>query len=198
MILDLSVACSIVFGAVLGWGILSPIAKHYGWAPGPATDMETGVRGWLIWISIAFLLGDAMIKVLRGLTRITLGLYNSIRSQPPLGDHSNEHPRIGPPIGENTPCDSNTPLLDPALHQTQNNNVVSSRTVLYWLMISTSLCAICTYLVFGQEIPLSLIVTAIAIAFPLCLVVIQSTGETDTVPSNSLSEFPNCLLSSRY
>ncbi|KUJ14031.1 OPT superfamily oligopeptide transporter [Mollisia scopiformis] len=140
MILDLSVAYSIVLGAILGWGILSPIAKNHGWAPGLATDMETGVRGWLIWISIAFLLGDAMIRALHGLTSITLGLYNSIRSQP--GQFC---------IGCCYPL----------------------RFV--------------TYLVFGREIPLYLIVTAVAIAFPLCLVVIQSTGETDTVPLNSLS-----------
>ena len=198
MILDLTVACSILFGAVLGWGILSPIAKNYGWAPGPANDMENGVRGWLIWISIAFLLGDAMVRALCGLTSITLGLYSSIRSQRRAGAYYNEHPSMASLTGESTPCDSSTPLLDPALHQVRDNNIVSNQKILYWLLLSTFLCAICTYLVFHQEIPLFLIVTAVAIAFPLCLVVIQSTGETDTVPSNSLSKFPDYLLSSRY
>ncbi|TVY82943.1 Uncharacterized protein LSUE1_G003143 [Lachnellula suecica] len=176
MILDLSVACSIVLGAILGWGIFSPIAKNHGWAPGLATDMETGVRGWLIWISIAFLLGDAKIRALHGLTSITLGLYNSIRSQLHISAHCNEHTDTRPLVRESTPCDSITPLLDPILHQTRGNHVVSSRTVLYWLLLSTSLCAICTHLVFGREIPLYLIVTAVAIAFPLCLVAIQSTA----------------------
>lgn len=44
-----------MIGAILGWGVLSPIAKSRDWAPGPVESMETGVRGWLIWISIACL-----------------------------------------------------------------------------------------------------------------------------------------------
>lgn len=55
MILDLPTSCSMMIGAILGWGVLSPIAKSRDWAPGPVESMETGVRGWLIWISIACL-----------------------------------------------------------------------------------------------------------------------------------------------
>ncbi len=42
-----------LLGAVVGWGILSPLAKYQGWAPGPVDDWLTGSRGWLVWTSLA-------------------------------------------------------------------------------------------------------------------------------------------------
>jgi OPT family oligopeptide transporter len=42
-----------LLGACLGWGILSPLAKTRGWAPGPVDDWETGSKGWIVWISLA-------------------------------------------------------------------------------------------------------------------------------------------------
>lgn len=50
-------------GAVIGWAMLSPLAKHKGWAPGPVGDWETGSRGWIIWISLAIMLVDSVINL---------------------------------------------------------------------------------------------------------------------------------------
>jgi hypothetical protein len=38
IIIGPSVSAYIALGAVIGWGILSPVAKHNGWAPGPVDD----------------------------------------------------------------------------------------------------------------------------------------------------------------
>lgn len=45
-----------LFGALLGWGVLSPIAKNNGWAPGNVSDWETGSKGWIVWVSLAIML----------------------------------------------------------------------------------------------------------------------------------------------
>ncbi len=47
-----------LLGAVVGWGILSPLAKYKGWAPGPVGDWTTGSRGWLVWTSLAMYVSD--------------------------------------------------------------------------------------------------------------------------------------------
>ncbi|KAI0025833.1 OPT superfamily oligopeptide transporter [Xylariomycetidae sp. FL0641] len=52
-----------LLGAVIGWGILSPIAKNRGWAPGPINDWETGSKGWIVWTSLAIMLADAVISL---------------------------------------------------------------------------------------------------------------------------------------
>jgi hypothetical protein len=36
---------SMMAGALVGWGILGPIARSQGWAPGPINDWEEGAKG---------------------------------------------------------------------------------------------------------------------------------------------------------
>lgn len=52
-----------LLGAIVGWGILSPLAKYQGWAPGPVDDWETGSKGWIVWISLAIMLADSIISL---------------------------------------------------------------------------------------------------------------------------------------
>ena len=49
---------------LVGWGILSPISKHAGWAPGPVADMSSGARGWILWISLAIMCADSLVSLL--------------------------------------------------------------------------------------------------------------------------------------
>ncbi|OHE91595.1 OPT oligopeptide transporter [Colletotrichum orchidophilum] len=52
-----------LLGAVIGWGVLSPLAKYRGWAPGSIDDWETGSKGWIVWISLAIMLSDAIVSL---------------------------------------------------------------------------------------------------------------------------------------
>ncbi|UKZ78073.1 hypothetical protein TrVFT333_005807 [Trichoderma virens FT-333] len=50
-------------GAIIGWGVLSPLAKMKGWAPGPVDDWEKGSKGWIVWVSLAIMLVDAVVSL---------------------------------------------------------------------------------------------------------------------------------------
>jgi OPT family oligopeptide transporter len=52
-----------LLGAVIGWGVLSPLAKYQGWAPGPVSDWESGSRGWIVWVSLAIMLADSVVSL---------------------------------------------------------------------------------------------------------------------------------------
>jgi len=52
-----------LFGAMIGWGVLSPLAKYRGWAPGSIDDWETGSKGWIVWVSLAIMLADAIVSL---------------------------------------------------------------------------------------------------------------------------------------
>jgi uncharacterized oligopeptide transporter (OPT) family protein len=52
-----------LLGAVVGWAVLSPLAKYRGWAPGSIDDWETGSKGWIVWISLAIMLADAVVSL---------------------------------------------------------------------------------------------------------------------------------------
>ncbi|KUJ18845.1 uncharacterized protein LY89DRAFT_732387 [Mollisia scopiformis] len=49
MIIRPMVSAHMLLGTVIGWGILSPIAKKKGWAPGPVDQLQDGSQGWIIW-----------------------------------------------------------------------------------------------------------------------------------------------------
>ena len=44
-----------------------------GWAPGAVSDWQTGASGWILWVSLAIMLGDS-------LTSLSLLCANSLRS----------------------------------------------------------------------------------------------------------------------
>ncbi|KAK2041141.1 OPT oligopeptide transporter [Colletotrichum somersetense] len=52
-----------LLGAIIGWGVLSPLAKYQGWAPGSIDDWETGSKGWIVWVSLAIMLADAIVSL---------------------------------------------------------------------------------------------------------------------------------------
>ncbi|KAJ6609267.1 OPT oligopeptide transporter protein-domain-containing protein [Mycena sp. CBHHK59/15] len=55
---------SMSLGMLIGWGVLSPLAKLSGWAPGPVGDMTDGARGWILWTSLAIMCADSLISLL--------------------------------------------------------------------------------------------------------------------------------------
>ena len=46
-----------------GFGILGPYARARGWAPGAITDWQTGATGWILWVSLAIMLGDSITSL---------------------------------------------------------------------------------------------------------------------------------------
>lgn len=47
----------------VGYGLLGPFARHKGWAPGPIGDWKNGATGWVLWISLAIMLGDSLTSL---------------------------------------------------------------------------------------------------------------------------------------
>jgi uncharacterized oligopeptide transporter (OPT) family protein len=181
-----------MLGAIFGWGILAPIAETHDWTPGLIDDIENGARGWLIWVSIGFLLGDTMMRVLIDVTRFLQRAtqssprreesLNSLHESDERTSHlsSSEHLDQAP-MAQATETSQSSQVIDPLKPQNFDIRYV------YLLTSSILLCMFCTYMVFGQETRLHFIFISVALAFPLCLIVIQSTGETDTPPANGLS-----------
>ena len=58
-----SVTAAMNLGMFLAWGILSPLAKRKGWAPGEVSDGATGAKGWILWPALAILLAEALISL---------------------------------------------------------------------------------------------------------------------------------------
>lgn len=48
IIMGFPTTISMNLGMITGWAILSPLAKHKGWAPGPVSSSTDGSRGWIV------------------------------------------------------------------------------------------------------------------------------------------------------
>ncbi|KAF4597306.1 hypothetical protein EYR40_007758 [Pleurotus pulmonarius] len=64
IIMGFPTTLSMNLGMLVGWGILSPLSKYQGWAPGPVGDMATGARGWILWTSLAIMCADSVVSLL--------------------------------------------------------------------------------------------------------------------------------------
>lgn len=83
---------------LVGWGILSPLAKYKGWAPGAvgmsnplpfsktkyyltprwydfSASMQDGARGWILWVALAIMSAESVIS----LVPVALELVRSIQ-----------------------------------------------------------------------------------------------------------------------
>ncbi|KAJ1675745.1 OPT super [Spiromyces aspiralis] len=63
IIMGLPTCAWMLVGAVVGWGVLSPIAHNAGWTPGPVDDWKTGSRGWILWVSLAVMIADSLASL---------------------------------------------------------------------------------------------------------------------------------------
>ncbi|KAF7862031.1 hypothetical protein EAF04_007911 [Stromatinia cepivora] len=203
-----------LLGAVIGWGILSPLAKHRGWAPGPVSDWETGSKGWIVWISLAIMLADSVISLgyiaftplirngghyiseaqkkikrhdWRGLLSITIPRSTTGYAPVNRDDRRGQHASSG----DISLLSSNT--LQPELKDLPEpdappEHLVNSQTVWIGLILSIVFCVFSIRVVFGDLVPLYATIIAVLIALVLSIMGVRALGETDLNPVSGISK----------
>jgi len=180
-------------GAVIGWGILSPVAKHRGWAPGSVGDWENGSRGWILWVGMALILGDSMVGLgwfifkpfaLRSWDALKQRLHQistradaSVR-RPLLGGDSPNLPPLQPT--EDSGCASD--------HHWPESSRITSSLLISSVTFFLVLC-ICSLLIGFHKlvVPFPTLV-AIILVLPASFISIRSLGETDNGASLAIGK----------
>ena len=179
IIIGPSINISMLFGAIIGWGILSPLAKNYGWAPGQVGDWDHGSRGWILWIGMGLILGDAtiglswnIVKIVtpllkRRITFFSPKLHNDNGEQEPLMDNASSSHHRSKTVDNLTDDDW------PASSRVSNS-----------LVLWTGSCLLAVFLLVltvGFSHLVSLLGTVMALVlFPLAaFIAIRSLGHTD-------------------
>lgn len=212
-----STCMHMLFGAVLGWGILSPLAKARGWAPGPVESWDDGSKAWIVWISLAIMLADSLVSlgwlvikpiVTRAPRWIALlrstraGQWIAVRLE---SSGSHEHSYI------------NYSALDSGNHQLAHEDVdgvhvqvtadteededappselISTRTVVILLPLTLMLNVVCMHYVFGDIISPWLSSLATILAVLLSIMGVRALGETDLNPVSGISKLTQLLFS---
>ena len=201
-------------GAVVGWGILSPLAKTRGYAPGKTSDWEKGSKGWIVWVSLAIMLADAIINLgwlavkpllhhapiwIRNLKdhtanssswkELLLGRsyqgYTAIRTS----DRSTRttlrsSSQKDPSYGDSSGIPDDAPP----------HHLVSTRTILILLPLTLLFCVVCIQLSFGAYIPIPLTLLSTVVALLLSIMGVRALGETDLNPVSGISKLTQLVF----
>lgn len=202
-----------LLGAIVGWGILSPLAKNKGWATGPVDDWQSGSKGWIVWVSLAIMLADSIISLgwlvlrpiiirgpqwyhkardgdIRGLLRSQHtqgGSYTALRSSEPPTSHqlgSNSDPQSTTRLEKDDSPDVDAP---PA-------HLVPNRIVLALLVVSIAFCVLTIRTVFGSLVPFYAIFLALVLALLLSIMGVRAQGETDLNPVSGISKLTQLIF----
>ncbi|KAK4655885.1 OPT superfamily [Podospora pseudocomata] len=187
-----------LLGAVVGWGVLSPLAKNKGWAPGPVSDWEHGSKGWIVWVSLAIMLADSVVS-LGYLAFRSVRLYwprmkgvlpKSVRNLLPGG-------RQGyaslPRTDSSSESEDGGPLLAEIEEEKEHDDAppdqqISNKVVSIGLAASIIFCVGCIRYVFGDLVPLYATITAVFMALVLSIMGVRALGETDLNPVSGISK----------
>lgn len=191
-----------LLGAVVGWAVLSPLAKNRGWAAGPVDDWEKGSKGWIVWVSLAIMLADAIVNlgwlVLRPaihygpqLVRDAAERYQQSSSVKGfVWSHLSSGQRDYSRVGQDGAKLSKDDMPDDA----PPHHLVSGRAVSIWLPITLIVCVACVHITFGEYMPLSLNILALFLALLLSIMGVRALGETDLNPVSGISKLTQLLF----
>ncbi|XP_014561033.1 hypothetical protein COCVIDRAFT_34064 [Bipolaris victoriae FI3] len=197
-----------LLGAIIGWGVLSPLAKHKGWAPGLVSDWTNGSKGWIVWISLAIMLADSLVSLgwllLRPLVTFSAAYYPTAKEI--FHSHTwkeiltfNITPRQGyTQVGDGT---AETPLISIKKHFDADSDpdappehLVSNRTTIIGLVVSLVLCVIAVHVTFPGLIPFRLTLLSLVLALFLSIMGVRALGETDLNPVSGISKLTQLVF----
>lgn len=193
-----------LLGAVVGWGLLSPLATYKGWVSGKVDDWETGSKGWIVWISLAIMLADSVISLGYIATKSVVKHYPALIERfkaklysRPRGGYTALEGDEGDPRGSST----SELLSSPTFHQHNSHQLqawaqddappeqlVGTRTVSIGLLVSILICVGCIHDTFGHLVPLYATIIAVLMALVLSIMGVRALGETDLNPVSGISK----------
>jgi len=188
-----STTLHMLLGAIIGWGILSPLAKYKEWAPGPVNDWETGSRGWIIWVSLGIMLSDSVVSlsglILEPIIKSFWWRYGKVSGSGEEYERLMGGGRGGGGCGERGDGAwglrrrrssmrsrmSERGNGSPEEEDAPEEHLVPTKTVVIGLLASGLLCAVAVKVVFSM-VPLYAIVIAFLLALILSVMGVRALG----------------------
>ena len=197
--------------------MLSPLAKSRGWAPGDVSDWVHGSKGWIVWISLAIMLADAVVSLGHlALRPVWFAAVRQLRVRELWGKSDvaalwqEGSPRAGyVPIrngdddgasqsdggrGETSEVVGGDAGQIQALDDAPEDQQISNRAVTVGLVLSVAFCIFCIHVVFGDLVPLFATVTAVFMALVLSIMGVRALGETDLNPVSGVSKLAQLIF----
>ena len=200
-----------LLGAIIGWGILSPLAKSKEWAPNLASDWDGGSRGWIAWIALVIMLVDALTNLcwflVRSILRFAPGVEFRVRelfshglslkilvpswmsrqTYAPITQRASSASACSRPLPEHWPSDN-------MIEDAPPEHLVSNQAVFVMFALSLIACVVSIQISFSSIIAPQLSVLAVFVAVLLSIMGVRAVGETDINPASGISKLTQLLF----
>lgn len=178
IIMGLPTVSYMLFGAILGWGILSPLAKYQGWAPGEIDDWKDGSQGWIMWVSLSMMISDSLVSLIVITFSSLLKLYKQTQQAAEYA-----------PLLQERDTESNDSLTD-----IDPKYLISDKASLIGMGVSSIVCAIALKSIFGVLVPLYTIIIAVFLALVFSVLAVRALGETDLNPVSGIGKLSQLIF----
>lgn len=222
IIMGFETTCGMLVGMILGWFILSPIAKFMNWAPGETGDWKDGSEGWIMWISLSIMIADSVVS-LGIMTYKSLGSFVKTKKQKSLIskalnrgevsqllrdpsaatlDHGSEMQNSSSDESysstENTPSTNMLGSEITFFNKDLDLNVHDDDSIDYTipivgLILCCPLLVLSIKIIFGPIIPAWILLLTVPISLILSLIGVKSLGETDLNPVSGIGKLSQLL-----
>ncbi|CUM48773.1 uncharacterized protein AC631_00351 [Debaryomyces fabryi] len=210
IIMGLPTVSYMLFGAILGWAILAPLAKYKGWAPGEIDNWVSGGQGWILWISLSVMISDSVVSFMvvtckslsSGISsarefnrRRNLHYEGNVEMQQSLLENEQSELESYETGSDDYMSESRiSPLNIPEEIDVDPQHLVSSKITLLGIIISSVVCIVAVRLVFGSIIPYYATIVAIILALFLSVMGVRALGETDLNPVSGIGKLSQLLF----
>lgn len=209
IIMGLPTVSYMLFGCILGWGILAPIAVHKGWVSNEedVTDWNEGVQGWVLWCSLAIMITDSIVGFLVLLINSLVKFFmldnrrviisnmidDSFESMILEEEAAINHQRS---LSSAQSVGTVRLVSRDLEHEVDQKHLVKYTTVLSGIVVSSVICISFVIYIFGIEvIPVYSMVLALFTALFLSILAIRALGETDLNPVSGIGKISQLLFS---
>lgn len=188
IIMGLPSVSYMLFGAVLGWGVLAPMAKNLGWAPGPIDDWVTGGQGWILWLSLSVMIADSLVSfaVVTWKSLLNLVILRSRRLS------LEETQRLLPEDPEDS--ESSEAIELQSFVDVAANHLVGHKLTVTGVIVSSLLCVVSMKYVFGHLVPIYATLFAILLALLFSILGVRALGETDLNPVSGIGKLSQLIF----
>jgi len=210
IIMGLPTVSYMLFGAILGWAILGPLAKYKEWAPGEIDNWVSGGQGWILWISLSVMISDSVVSFMVVTCKsLSSGITSAREFSRRRNLHYERNVEMQQSLLENEQSEldsyesgSNdymyesrvTTMTIPGEIDVDLQHLVSSKITLLGIIISSLICIVAVRLVFGSIIPYYATIIAIVLALFLSVMGVRALGETDLNPVSGIGKLSQLLF----
>lgn len=208
IIMGLPTVSYMLFGCILGWGILAPLARYKGWVPTDAdvNDWERGVHGWILWCSLSIMVADSVVGFIVVTVKSIVKFYLVNDKAALLADvweDSFESMLLEEERMINSRRNTGASKTHNRVklvytdqdHEVAPEHLVKYTTVISGLIFSSIMCIVIIICLFGVEvIPIYAMISALIIALFLSILGIRALGETDLNPVSGIGKLSQLVF----